>query len=45
MNNEPKKREPEIMPPLPKEDPVRPPPEIPSDKDAPQKETPLRAGD
>jgi hypothetical protein len=45
MDNERKKPEPEIMPPLPNEEPVRTPPEIPSDKDAPQKETPLRAED
>lgn len=43
--DEPKKPEPEIMPPVPKEEPVRIPPEIAPDKDVPQKETPLRAKD
>jgi len=43
MNNEPKKPEPEIMPPLPNEAPVRTPPEIPPDTEAPQKEAPLRS--
>lgn len=43
MNNEPKKPEPEIMPPVPNRAPERTVPEIPPDKDAPEKETPTRA--
>jgi hypothetical protein len=46
MNDEPKKQEPEIMPPVPKMEPVepeRPGPEIPPDKDVPEKESPIRA--
>jgi hypothetical protein len=46
MNDEPKKQEPEIMPPVPKVEPVepeRPGPEIPPDKDVPEKESPIRA--
>ena len=41
-----KKQEPEIMPPVPKVEPVepeRPGPEIPPDKDVPEKESPIRA--
>jgi hypothetical protein len=33
MNNEPKRQEPEIMPPVPKGEPERLVPEIPPDKD------------
>jgi hypothetical protein len=44
MDNDPKRPEPEIMPTHPKEEPERVRPEIPPDKDAPQKESPLRAG-
>jgi hypothetical protein len=38
-----KKQEPEIMPPVPKVEPERPGPEIPPDKDAPERESPIRA--
>jgi hypothetical protein len=40
MDDDRKGPEPEIMPPVPKEEPER----IPPDKDAPQKESPIRAG-
>jgi hypothetical protein len=43
MNGEPKKQEPEIMPPVPKVEPEREVPEIPPDKDAPEKKGPIRA--
>jgi hypothetical protein len=43
MSDEPKKPEPEIRPPLPNETPRPSQPEIPPDKDAPQKDSPLRA--
>jgi hypothetical protein len=43
MADEPKKQEPEIMPPVPQEEPQRNVPEIPPDKDAPEKEAPIRA--
>ena len=43
MNVEPKKQEPEIMPPVPEVEPGRNVPEIPPDKDAPEKKGPLRA--
>jgi hypothetical protein len=43
MNDEPKKQEPEIMPPGPKVEPERPGPEIPSDKDVPERESHIRA--
>ena len=39
MNDEPKKQEPEIMPPGPKVEPERPGPEIPSDKDVPERKS------
>jgi hypothetical protein len=42
MNNEPKRQEPEIMPPVPKGEPERLVPEIPPDKDAPERKTPIR---
>jgi hypothetical protein len=44
MDNDRKEPKPEIMPPAPKEQPELIPPEIPSDKDPPQKESPIRAG-
>ena len=40
MADEPKRQEPEIMPPVPQEEPQRNVPEIPPDKDAPEKEGP-----
>jgi hypothetical protein len=43
MDNNPKRQEPDIMPPHPKEEPDQIRPEIPPDKDVPRKETPLRA--
>ena len=43
MNDEPKKQEPEIVPPGPKVEPERPGPEIPSDKDVPERESHIRA--
>jgi hypothetical protein len=44
MDNEPKIKEPEIMPPAPKGKPERIVPVIPLDKDAPEKKTPIRGG-
>jgi hypothetical protein len=44
MNGEPKKQEPEIMPPAPVVEPVRNVPEIPPDKDAPEKKGPVKSG-
>jgi hypothetical protein len=43
MANEPKRQEPEIMPPRPDVQPERTPTEIPQDKDAPEKDAPVRA--
>jgi hypothetical protein len=43
MDGEPKKQEPEIMPPVPGVEPERDIPEIPPDKDAPEKKSPIRA--
>jgi uncharacterized protein YjbJ (UPF0337 family) len=43
MNGEPKKREPEIVPPVPEVEPERNVPEIPPDKDAPEKKGPIQA--
>jgi hypothetical protein len=43
MANEPKRQEPEIMPPRPNVEPQRTPPEIPQDKDTPESNTPVRA--
>jgi hypothetical protein len=43
MNDEPKKQEPEIMPPLPEVEPERNLPEIPLDKDVPEKKGPIQA--
>jgi hypothetical protein len=42
MNNEPKRQEPEIMPPVPKGEPEHLVPEIPPGKDAPERKTPIR---
>jgi hypothetical protein len=42
MDDEPKRQEPEIKPPAPEVVPERKGPEIPPDKDAPQKEAPTR---
>jgi hypothetical protein len=42
MGTEPKRQEPEIMPPVPEVEPTRPGPEIPLDKDAPEKLTPIK---
>lgn len=42
MNDEPKRQEPEIMPPVPEVEPERRAPEIPPDKDAPDKNAPTR---
>jgi hypothetical protein len=44
MNDEPRKQEPEIMPPVPDVEPQRSPQEVPQDKDAPQRESPERSG-
>jgi hypothetical protein len=43
MDNEPKRPEPEIMPPVPVKEPERTPPEIPPDKDTPERQSPTRA--
>jgi hypothetical protein len=43
MNGEPKKQEPEIMPSVPEVGPDRKEPEIPPDKDAPEKIGPILA--
>jgi hypothetical protein len=43
MNSEPKKQEPEIMPPVPEVEPEQNVPEIPPDKDAPEKKGPIQA--
>lgn len=42
MDTEPKRQEPEIMPPVPEVEPTRPGPEIPPDKDAPEKFAPTK---
>jgi hypothetical protein len=42
MDNEPKRVEPEITPPVPETEPGRSVPEIPPDKDALEKNGPLR---
>jgi hypothetical protein len=42
MDDQPKRQEPEIMPPAPQVEPQRDRPEIPADKDAPEKESPTR---
>jgi hypothetical protein len=43
MDSEPKRQEPEIMPPVPEVEPARNVPEIPPDKDAPEKKSPIQA--
>ncbi|HWY74118.1 MAG TPA: hypothetical protein VN281_00795 [Verrucomicrobiae bacterium] len=43
MSGEPKKQEPEIMPPVPEVEPERNVPEIPPDKDVPEKKGPTQA--
>jgi hypothetical protein len=43
-DNEPKRPEPEIMPPVPNTEPQRSQPEIPADKDAPAKDSPAKGG-
>jgi hypothetical protein len=43
MNGKPKKQEPEIMPPVPDVEPEQNIPEIPPDKDAPEKKGPIQA--
>jgi len=42
MDNEPKRPEPEIMPPGPNTVPQRSEPEIPADKDTPEKNSPAK---
>jgi hypothetical protein len=42
MDNDPKRQEPEIMPPVPDVVPERSVPEIPPDKDAPEKKGPIQ---
>jgi hypothetical protein len=42
MDKEPKRQEPEIMPPRPQVEPGRSVPEIPPDNDVPEKTTPVR---
>jgi hypothetical protein len=42
MHNDLEIKEPEIMPPAPQKEPERIVPEIPPDKDAPEKNTPTR---
>jgi len=44
MGNEPKRQEPEIMPPVTEVEPERRIPEIPPDKDAPEKQSPVKGG-
>jgi hypothetical protein len=44
MNDEPKKHEPEIMPPVPDVEPQRGPVEVPQDKDTPERQAPERSG-
>jgi hypothetical protein len=41
MDDEPKRQEPEIMPPVPNVVPGRSAPEIPPDKDTPEKKSPI----
>jgi hypothetical protein len=43
MDTEPKKQEPEIVPPAPVVEPARNVPEIPPDKDTPEKRSPVQA--
>jgi hypothetical protein len=42
MNDEPKRQEPEIMPPVPEVGPLPTPQEVPQDKDAPEKKGPIQ---
>jgi hypothetical protein len=42
MDNEPRRQDPEIMPPVPNVVPERSTPEIPADKDAPEKKGPVQ---
>jgi hypothetical protein len=44
MDNEPKRQEPEILPPVPVDEPERVMPEIPSNKDVPEKKSPTTGG-
>jgi len=44
IGNEPNRQEPEIMPPVPEVEPERNIPEIPYDKDAPEKQSPIKGG-
>ena len=44
MNDEPKKQQPEIMPPVPDVEPQRGPEEAPQDKDMPERQAPERSG-
>jgi len=43
VNGEPKKQEPEIMPPVPEVEPEQNVPEIPPNKDPPEKKSPIEA--
>ena len=43
MDEEPKRQEPEILPPVPQVEPGRSTPEIPPDRDVPEKNVPIRA--
>ena len=43
MDTEPKKQEPDIVPPAPVVEPPRNVPEIPPDKDTPEKRNPVQA--
>lgn len=43
MDEEPKRQEPEILPPVPQVEPGRSTPEIPPDKDVPAKSVPIQA--
>jgi hypothetical protein len=42
MDQEPKRQEPEILPPVPQAEPGRSMPEIPPDKDVPEKSVPTQ---
>lgn len=44
MDGEPKRQEPEIMPPVPEVAPGRRAPEIPPNKDTPEKNVPIQGG-
>jgi hypothetical protein len=45
MANEPNRKQPDIKPPTPNVQPRPVPVEIPPDKDAPEREAPIRAAD